>query len=412
MKAGSSTHMSHSVQSGAEHVNGSSIKPVPHVIQAPVERKTAERMRLLLYTNTRLVGGMEEHIELIARHVDRERIEVFSICPDLDSVRSFRESLAQYSDHFAAITFDYQHLSNFIALVRQIRKWRIDVMHMHNGYYRGQNLSFLAARLAGVRKIYVTEHLAPQKPELRRHTLIRNLFVRLISGTVCVSEKNYQARAKFLHTPSESTFVVENGVDTDDFKPIPEQILAELRVRHQLPDKAQIIGTIVRFEEEKGLNYLIDAMPQVRAACPNAYLLMVGDGTLRAQLEAQVARLGLSEYVRFVGFQSEPRPYLGLLDVFVLPVPVGSMSIALLEAMAMRRAVVITFGGKGEAVIHDQNGLCAEPRNPESIATSIITILQNPELQKSFGEAARKHIEQHFSARTTARKLEQIYYRP
>ena len=369
------------------------------------------RVRLLLYTPNYGVGGMEKHIELLARHINRERFEVFAICPDFDSIKSFRDSLAQASDHFAAISFDHWHLGNFLKLVQQIREWHIQVMHMHNGAYLGQNLSLLAARLAGVRKVYITEHLAPQEPVQLRHRLVRSTLIRsrIISGIVSVSEKNYQSRAKYLYTPKKRSFIVDNGVDVDDFVPIPEQTLANLRQRYQIPTNAQVIGTIVRFEPEKGLNDLVDAMPFIRAACPNAYLLMVGDGSLRTELEAQVTRLGLTEYVRFTGFQSEPRPFFGLMDVFVLPVPVGSMSIALLEAMAMRRAVVMTFGGKGEAVIHGETGFCAEPHNPKSIAQFVIQILQNPTLQHSLGEKARQQIEERFSARRVARTLEQIY---
>jgi glycosyltransferase involved in cell wall biosynthesis len=81
----------------------------------------------------------------------------------------------------------------------------------------------------------------------------------------------------------------------------------------------------------------------------------------------------------------------------------------LLEAMAMERAVVMTFGGKGEAVVHEQNGLVAEPRNPDAIADAVIKLLESAELRTKLGVAARRHVEEHFSAGTTARKLEGIY---
>jgi glycosyltransferase involved in cell wall biosynthesis len=119
----------------------------------------------------------------------------------------------------------------------------------------------------------------------------------------------------------------------------------------------------------------------------------------------------MTNYVHFVGFQSDPRPYLGLIDAFVLPVPVGSMSIGLLEAMAMKRAVVITFGGKGEAVIHGESGFCAEPRDPASIAEFVIKILQQPELKHAMGEAARQRVEAEFSAQQVARSLSALYAR-
>lgn len=376
----------------------------------------ADNVRVLLFTNSIAVGGMEEHVELLARHLDRQQFEVFAACPDWQPTEAFHQSLAAAADHTALITPDRRHgrrrqITETIRLARLLRKWRIQVMHMHSTTYRGQYWAFVAARIAGVKAIYVTEHLAPDAELPPRERWLRNLFSRMVSGIVCVSEKNYQARARHIYSPPDRTVVVNNGVDLDDFAPIAAETLAELRRLHEIPADAQIVGTAVRFEPEKGLQYLIDAMPAIKAACPRAYFLMVGDGSLRAELEAHVARIGLSERVRFVGFQSDPRPYLGLMNAFVLPVPVGSMSIGLLEAMAMERAVVITFGGKGEAVVHGESGFCAEPRNAASIAEYVIQILQNPALEQTLGEAARRRIEAEFSAQQVARSLGALYAR-
>jgi len=384
--------------------------------RASVAPTLGERTRVLLFTNSVAVGGMEEHVELLARHLDRDRFEVFAVCPDWQPTKPFSRSLAEVADHFALITPDRRHggwrqLKETIKLARQMRHWRIQVIHMHSTTFRGQYYAFLAARLAGARQIYVTEHLAPDQNIPGGERWHRDIFSRMVSGIVCVSQKNYQARKTYLYTPPERTIVVNNGVDPDDFPPIAAETLAQLRALHQLPDDAQIVGTAVRFEPEKGLNYLIDSMPQIKAACPKAYFLMVGDGSLRDQLSAQADQLGMADCICFVGFQSDPRPYLGLMDAFVLPVPVGSMSIGLLEAMAMRRAVVITFGGKGEAVIHGESGFCAEPRNADSIAEFVIQILQQPDLKSALGKAARQRIEAEFSAQQVARSLGALYSR-
>jgi glycosyltransferase involved in cell wall biosynthesis len=77
----------------------------------------------------------------------------------------------------------------------------------------------------------------------------------------------------------------------------------------------------------------------------------------------------------------------------------------------MRRAVVITFGGEGEAVMHEKTGLLAEPRNPASIASEILKILGSTEKRDALGNGARRHVEDHFSAKVTARRLEELYLR-
>jgi glycosyltransferase involved in cell wall biosynthesis len=386
----------------------------PETAPRPLASEASGRLRLLLLTNSITIGGMEEHVKLLARHLDRSKFEVFSINPHWEAIGPFNRAMAEIADHSLEITPDrrygrWQQLKETLKLFRQLRAWHIEVLHMHSTTYRGQLWAFAAARLAGVSKIYVTEHLAPETALPRLQRYVRNLFSFMVNGIVCVSRKNYEARASRLYTPRARTTVVNNGVDLDDFPPIPAETLAELRQRYQFPPEAQIVGTAVRFEPEKGLEYLIEAMPKIREACPEAYFLMVGDGSLRAQLEAQVAELGMSEYVRFAGFQSNPRPFIGLMDAFVLPVPVGSMSIALLEAMAMERAVVITFGGEGEAVVPGESGLWAEPRNPASLAEAITRILKDPALKKAFGAAARQRIESEFSATRVAQVLGELY---
>jgi glycosyltransferase involved in cell wall biosynthesis len=85
------------------------------------------------------------------------------------------------------------------------------------------------------------------------------------------------------------------------------------------------------------------------------------------------------------------------------------MSIGLLEAMAMTCPVVITFGDK-EAVVHEETGLLAPPRDPEALARAIVCLLDNPEVAHMYGEAARKRVEERFSAAGVAHTLSKIYF--
>lgn len=372
------------------------------------------RARVLLLTNSVAIGGMERHVELLARHLDRTTFEVFTICPDWPAINSFDSALRQVSDHHARRTPDRRRgirkqIREIWRTYRLLRTWKVDVLHMHLTTFEGGVWTLLMARLAGVRAVLCTEHLAPEERIGPLWRLLRFAFVHLIDQLICVSEKNREARARYLYTPSDRTSIVVNGVDPDDFEPVDAAILAALRHDLGIPESARIVGSVVRFTREKGLDYLLEAMPAVCARCPDAFLVLVGDGPLKGELEAQATRLGVRERVIFAGFHTDPRPYLALMDAFVLPVPVGSMSIGLLEAMAMRRAVVITFGDPGEAVIHGESGLWASPRDPAALAEAIGRLLTAPTLARAYGEAARRQVEDHFSASSVARRLSAIY---
>ncbi len=388
----------------------------PSRVAASKMAASGERLRVLLFSNSIAIGGMEEHIRLLAAYLDRNQFEVFAVWPDSEATEAFNRAMQDVTDHMALVTPDRRHgvwrqCLELWRLYRVLRSWRIQVMHMHSTTYRGQQLAFAAARIAGVRRVYVTEHGAPHErlPLLER--ISRNAFTVASDGIVCVSEKNLVARQKFIYTPKDRTFLVPNGVDVGAFPPIPRAELATLREELGIPADARIIGTVVRFEPDKRLDVLLDAFPAIRLSCPSAHLLLVGDGSLRPDLEAQAASLGLTNCVHFTGFQSNPKPFLGLMDAFVLPVPIGSMSIGLLEAMAMARAVVMTFGWKGEAVVHGVSGFCAEPNDAASIAKHVTAILADETLQRSLGVAARKRVEESFSARRVAQDLGSLYLR-
>jgi glycosyltransferase involved in cell wall biosynthesis len=234
----------------------------------------------------------------------------------------------------------------------------------------------------------------------------------MVTGLVCVSENNRHARERFLGLPHGRTHVVNNGIDVRRFDDVPESArLDALRARLGIAEDALVVGTAIRFEPGKGVADLIAAFAEVRARHPHSVLLMVGDGKLRPQLEAQAAHLGLADAVLFVGFQNDPRPYVLLMDAFVLPVPFGSASIALLEAMAMSRACVITFGGDREAVEHGVSGFCAAPNDPASIAECVNVLFDDHELRHEMGRAARARVESEYSIVHAARQFEELYAR-
>lgn len=383
--------------------------------QAP-KASAEKRLRVALLTNSVAIGGMEKHAEMIARDLDPQAAEVYAICPEWEEIEPWAQQFCDLAHASARIAPDQRYgrlrqLRDTARLWRQLRDWRINVLHMHLTSYYGGTWVLLAARLAGVKTVLCTEHLPPEQPLSRRGRIVRDLFTRNLDQVVCVSDVNRKARATFLYTPDDKTTVVNNGIDVSGFTPSSPAEIAELRSQLGIPADSPVVGTVVRFVEEKGLPYLMEAMPKVLERVPNARLLMVGDGPMRAELERQAAALGYSDRLIITGFQKDPRPFLSVIDAFVLPVPFGSASIGLLEAMAMSRAVVITFGEEGDTVINGVTGFRTPPRNPEALAEAILRIITDPDFERQLGSQARKRIEEHFSSKSMAAQLLQLYQR-
>ncbi|MBF6589149.1 MAG: glycosyltransferase [Ktedonobacterales bacterium] len=379
-------------------------------------RDTSARLRVLLATNSVAIGGMEKHVELLARDLDRSAVEVYAACPRWEPVAPWVSVLTGLVAECALLTPDRRY--GWLAMARetfrfqrQLRRWRIQVMHLHLTTFEGGMWALLAARLAGVRTVICTEHLAPERPLPWMRRLRHDLFTCGLDALVCVSSLNWRERARHLYTPAARVRAVNNGIDVERFEPSSAAECAALRAQLGIPAGAPVVGSAVRFVAEKGLDYLIAAMPRVLAAAPDAYLLLAGDGPLKRDLERQAEALGIRDRVIFAGFQPDPRPYVSLMDVFVLPVPFGSASIGLLEAMALRRAVIVTFGGEDEAVIDGETGLWVPPRDPEALAAAIVRVTLDADERAALGTRARQRIEAAFSSRRVAADLLTIYQR-
>jgi glycosyltransferase involved in cell wall biosynthesis len=138
----------------------------------------------------------------------------------------------------------------------------------------------------------------------------------------------------------------------------------------------------------------------------------VGDGKLRAALEAQAVSLGVAERVRFTGFRDDVLAVMQQFEVFVFSSYLEGLGTAILDAMALRKPVVATrAGGIPEVVQDGVTGRVVPPRDPQALAQAVSQLLRYPEQGTRFGEAGRKRVEQHFTALQMATHTLQLYRR-
>jgi len=158
----------------------------------------------------------------------------------------------------------------------------------------------------------------------------------------------------------EKTEVVGNGIDTERFQPVAR---AAARARFGLPDSAKVLISVGGLVERKGMHRVIEVLPALLKHHPDLHYLIVGgaspEGDNRAELTAQVARLGLADRVHFLGAlpADELKWPLSASDVFVLATRNEGWANVFLEAMACGLPVITTdVGGNAEVVCRDELG--------------------------------------------------------
>jgi glycosyltransferase involved in cell wall biosynthesis len=146
---------------------------------------------------------------------------------------------------------------------------------------------------------------------------------------------------------------------------------------------------VAALRREKGHDTLLAAFAQVRAAIPDARLVLVGDGPYRPQVEAMVRAAGLTDAVRLTGRAAQIWPHLADADVFVLASPSEALGIAIMEAMAAGLPVVATdTGGIPELVTPGVTGELFAVRDHDALARKLIDLLGDPRRLRSMSAAA------------------------
>jgi glycosyltransferase involved in cell wall biosynthesis len=202
--------------------------------------------------------------------------------------------------------------------------------------------------------------------------------------------------------------LVPNGVDLKRFAPRPPS--AALRASLGVPPSAPVALSIGRHVPEKGYRHLVDAALLVERARAGVRWVLVGDGELRHELEAQARRLGLAGAMHFAGWRDDVADVLALADVFVLPSESEGFGRVLVEAMAMARPVVATaVGGVPDIVLASQTGLLVPPADPAALAGAVQALLDDPARAARLGAAGRARAESTFGLGAHVDGVERVY---
>jgi glycosyltransferase involved in cell wall biosynthesis len=201
--------------------------------------------------------------------------------------------------------------------------------------------------------------------------------------------------------------VVSLGIDLVRFR---RDLADPARVAGYRAGAAPVVGAIGRLVPQKAMHVLIEATPALLAAHPGLRVLIVGGGPLRADLEAQAARLGVARAVHFAGYQEDVVSAYAAMDVFVLPSRDEGFGLVFLEAMAVGVPVVGTrVIGSEDAVEDGVTGRLVPYADPAALAAAIGGILGSPDLARRLRETASERVRRVSSREQCAARVEELY---
>ena len=351
------------------------------------------------------IGGLETFVLSLLKKMDRSSFN-FSVC-SMSAGTRLRSEFEQIGiPVFVAEKRQGIDHSLALRLGKFLRRERIHIVHTHNNgpwLYGG-----VAAKLTGAHLVH-TEHSNPFSD--RRKVLFGERCLAKITDTIISDSSkvaNFMIHKQKIEPRKIETIL--NGVDVEMFQRNID--ITAKRAEFQIGGNELVIGSVGRLVPVKDYLTLLKTFKIIVSKMKNCRLVILGDGVLRAELEAYTETEGLSQNVIFLGSRRDVPEIMPIFDVFTLSSLSEGLPIAILEAMATGVPVVATrVGGVPEVVVDGRTGLLVPPRNPEKLAEAIISILFDRGKIQLMGAAGRLRIEEKFNLTNTARSYEQVYHK-
>ncbi len=263
-----------------------------------------------------------------------------------------------------------------------IRQYQPDVVHTHTA--KAGFIGRVAAWLAGVPVIIHTFHGHVFRGYFSPLTtgvfiLLERMTARMSDTVITLTEGLRRELADEYHIARRSKItVLPLGLDLQPFADTARGNGA-FRREYDIPANAPLIGIVGRLVTVKNHALFLDAAARIRAQRPNARFVIVGDGDLRAELEAQVDALGLRAAVVFTGWMRDVAPVYADLDVNVISSVNEGTPVSVIESLAAGCPVVATaVGGLPDLLDGGELGALVPSEDVEALTAALIDALDNP----------------------------------
>ena len=243
---------------------------------------------------------------------------------------------------------------------------------------------------------------------MRAYLAWRNRILLRARAFAAIS-REIEQEFKECGVPPARVHYIPNGIDTELFRPLPDDQKQRRRRDFGLPD-GSLWMYAGKLNKGKGLERLLRVWARIAAERPGEHLVLVGGGggqylSCETELREFVRARGLEKRVTFTGYQERVYDWLPCADGFVFPSENEAFGLAIVEAMACGVPVIASrMGGIPDIVQHGENGwLVDDCKNDEAWHKELSDLMANPARTRVCAEAGRKTAEQRFSIKEVAR---------
>lgn len=354
--------------------------------------------------------GAEFAIFSLCKNLNRADFDCILTCfkdPRLNEIALIEEAEREgIRTEIIELSFNFD-LSCIFKLTKLLNKYNINILHCHD--YKTNFIGFLASKFKEV-KLVTTLH-GWRRGDIREkiYEYLDSILIRNFDKIIVIFEENKKKLLEKGYAKNRIA-VIHNGIDLNYFS--EEKSIIGHKRKFGIREGNHVIGTIGRLSIEKGQRYFIEAMPQILKSLPNITFLIVGDGPLKKSLEILIYSLGLKENVILYGYckRKELRSVYSIIDIFVSPSLAETISIGIMEAMAMGLPVIATnVGGTPLLIKHNETGYLIPPADREAIEKAVIELLKDRDKSAALAKNGQDFVKRMFSIDMMVKQTEKTY---
>ena len=352
------------------------------------------------------IGGGESHLVDLIAFLDKEQFE--PICLSFTSGEMITRLQAMGVRCHVIDTLKPFDMKIQRQIMQLMQKEQIHMVHAH-GSRAASNMLWPTHKLH-VPFVYTVHGWSFHDDQPLPVRLLRQWSEKLIchmaDKVICVSQSNAETGRQCFGL--KDVEVIENGINLNKFN--PQSKFVNLRQTFGFDEDDFVAGFIARCTKQKAPLDFLNAVRLAHEQDSKVKGLFVGEGDMDAEVDAYIASHQMGDYVFRSKFRTDVPDLLNCVNVYCLPSLWEGLSIALLEAMAMGKAIVATpTDGTKEVISHGQNGLVIPFEQPQALADEIVRLHNNTMLCNHYGQQARQMVSERFNAQRVSDAVAAIY---
>jgi glycosyltransferase involved in cell wall biosynthesis len=304
----------------------------------------------------------------------------------------------------------WKDLVSLFQLYFFIRKEKFEIVHTNTS--KGGFIGRIAAKLANTKIVVHTVqgfafHEFSSKKSIFVYSFLEKLAGYFSDKIIFVNKDDLNYALKEGFVTNDKIAYIPNGIDPNNVRfeeSLKVKTKKELINELQIPENSILLGSIARITPQKGIYYLIEGFNLLKER-KNIYLLIIGDGELKNELESN----SNNPNIIFLGTRKDNARILNSLDIYVLPSLWEGLSLSLLEAMAVGLPIITTNIRGNREAINNENGLLVEPKSKADIYSAILKLLNDKEFSNRISVVAKKDFDLKYSLNKMIKLTFQLY---